>query len=94
MKESKTPPPVPVHRIERILAIAVVILIGLALVCFIAVIAGTALGAGANDGFSHGVWPTVFFIQYYGLPLAFVLIVALLISNGVRRSRAAKGGAR
>ena len=94
MKESKTPPPVSIHRIERILAIAVVILIAIALGCFIAVIAGTSLGAGDNDGFSHGIWPAVFFIQYYGLPLAFVLIVALLVSNGVRRSRAAKGGGR
>ncbi len=91
MKESKTPPPVPVHRIERFLAIGVVVLIGLALICFIAVLAGTSLGVGANDGFSHGIWPTVFFVQYYGLPLAFVLIVALLISNGVRRSRASRG---
>ena len=94
MKESKTPPPVSINRIERILAIAVVVLIATALGCFIAVIAGTTLGAGENDGFSHGVWPTVFFIQYYGLPLAFVLIVALLVSNGVRRSRAAKDGSR
>lgn len=94
MKKPKNPPPVSVHRIERILAFAVATLIGFALVCFIAVIAGTALGAGDNDGFSHGIWPTVFFIQYYGLPLAFVLIVALLITNGVRRSRSAKGGAR
>lgn len=78
------------HRTERILAIAVATLVGLALICFIAVIAGTSLGAGANDGFSHGIWPTVFFIQYYGLPLAFLLIVALFIVNGLRRSRAAK----
>ncbi len=94
MKARKTPPPVSSHRIERILAYAVAVLIGLALVCFIAVIVATALGAGADDGFSHGIWPTVFIIQYYGLPLAFVLIIALLVSNGVRRSRAAKGGPR
>lgn len=94
MKASKTPPPVSSHRIERILAIAVATLVALALICFISVIAATALGAGAHDGFSHGIWPTVFFVQYYGLPLAFVLIIALFIINGVRRSRAAKGGAR
>ncbi len=94
MREPKNPPPVSVHPIERILAIAVAVLIALALACFIAVIAGTALGAGDNDGFSHGIWPLVFLIQYYGLPLAFLLIIALLVSNGVRRSRAAKGGAR
>lgn len=92
MKAPKNPPPVSVHPIERALAIAVAVLIVLALACFIAVIAGTSLGAGENDGFSHGIWPLVFMIQYYGLPLAFLLIVALLVSNGVRRSRAAKSG--
>jgi hypothetical protein len=82
------------HRIERILAIAVVTLIALTLVCFIAVIVATPLGAGDNDGFSRGIWPAVLLFQYYGLPIAFVLIVALLVTNGVRRSRAAKGGPR
>jgi len=83
-----------INQTERILAFGVLILVGLALVCFIAVIVGTTLGAGANDGFSHGIWPTVFFVQYYGLPLAFLLIIALLVSNAVRRSRAAKGETR
>lgn len=93
-KAPDTPPPVPINQTERILAYGVLILVGLALVCFIAVIVGTTLGAGANDGFSHGIWPTVFFVQYYGLPLAFLLIIALLVSNAVRRSRAAKGETR
>jgi hypothetical protein len=75
------------------MAFGVLILVGLALACFIAVIVGTTLGAGANDGFSHGIWPTVFFVQYYGLPLAFLLIIALLVSNAVRRSNAAKADA-
>lgn len=83
-----------INQTERILAYGVLVLVGLALICFIAVIVGTTLGAGADDGFSHGIWPAVFFVQYYGLPLAFLLIVALLISNAVRRSRAAKGETR
>ena len=87
----KAPPPVRINRTERILAIAVVTLVALALVCFVSVIVATSLGAGANDGFGHGIWPSVFFIQYYGLPLAFLLIIALLVSNAVRRSRAANG---
>ena len=83
-----------INRTERYLAFGVLILVGLALACFVAVIVGTSLGAGVDDGFSHGIWPTVFFVQYYGLPLAFLLIIALLVSNAMRRSRAAKGGAR
>ncbi|MBN9150918.1 MAG: multidrug ABC transporter ATPase [Salinibacterium sp.] len=83
-----------INQTERILAYGVLVLVGLALICFIAVIVGTTLGAGADDGFSHGIWPAVFFVQYYGLPLAFLLIIALLVSNAVRRSRAAKGETR
>lgn len=93
-KTPDTPTPVRTNRIERYLAFGVLILVGLALASFIAVIIGTALGAGENDGFSHGLWPVLFSFQYYGLPLAFLLIFALLISNAIRRSRAAKGGAR
>lgn len=90
----KAPPPVRVNRTERILALGVVTLVALALGCFIAVIVATWLGAGANDGFGHGIWPTVFFVQYYGLPLAFLLIIALIASNALRRSRAAKASQR
>lgn len=92
-KAPNTPPPVRINRTERALAFAVLALVVAALICFISVIVATTLGAGANDGFSHGIWPAVFFVQYYGLPLAFVLIIALLVSNAVRRSRAAKGSA-
>ena len=90
MKTPKNLPPVRANRIERILAIAVVSLIAAALVCFAAFIIATPLGIGENDGFSRGIWPLVTIVMYYGLPVAFVLIVTLLISNGVRRSRAAK----
>lgn len=83
-----------INRAERIMAVMVAAIVALSLVCFVAVIAGTSLGAGADDGFSHGVWPAVFLVPYVGLPLAFVLIVVLLVSNGVRRSRAAKNGSR
>ncbi len=92
-KAPNTPPPVRINRIERGLAFGVILLVGITLVCFVAVIVGTSLGAGADDGFSHGLWPTVFFAQYFGLPLAFLLIFALLISNAMRRSRAAKADA-
>ena len=93
-KNVATPAPHPgTNRLERILAIMIVALVALALVCFIAVIVATAAGV-KSDGFSQGVWPTVFMVPYLGLPLAFLMIVALLVTNGVRRSRAAKGSAR
>lgn len=88
----ETPPGA--SRLERILAIMIVAIVALALVCFVAVIVATSAGVGANDGFSHGIWPAVFFVPYLGLPLAFVLIIVVLVSNGMRRSRAAKANAR
>lgn len=64
--------------------------VGLSVLAFLAVIIATALGVGQNDGFSHGIWPPIFILPLYGLPLGFVLIIALMISVGVRRSRQAR----
>jgi len=64
--------------------------VGLSILAFIAVIVATALGVGGNDGFSRGIWPPIFILPLYGLPLGFVLIIALMISVGMRRSREAR----
>ena len=84
--------PVTQHRAERILASMFVAIVGLSILAFIAVISGTAAGAGANDGFSQGIWPLVIMLPWFGLPLAFLLLIALLIVNGVRRARAGRAG--
>ena len=62
----------------------------LSILCFITLIAGTALGAGNNDGFSQGLWPTVITLPLFGLPVGFVLIIVLMVLSGVRRSREAR----
>ena len=64
--------------------------VGLSILAFLAVIIATAMGVGANNGFSRGIWPPIFILPLYGLPLGFVLIIVLIISVGVRRSRAAR----
>ena len=64
--------------------------VGLSILAFIAVIIATAMGVGDNDGFSRGIWPPIFILPLYGLPIGFVLIVGLMISVGVRRSREAR----
>lgn len=64
--------------------------VGLSVLSFIAVIAGTALGAAANDGFSKGLWPLVFVLPLYGLPLAFALTIGLIVYVGIRRRRETK----
>lgn len=84
--------PVTQHRAERILAYMFVGTVGLSIAAFLAVMFGTLAGAGANDGFSRGIWPAVIMLPWFGLPIAFLLLIALLIVNGVRRSRAARAG--
>ena len=64
--------------------------VGLSILAFLAVIIATAMGVGDNDGFSRGVWPPIFILPLYGLPTGFVLIIALMISVGARRSREAR----
>ena len=80
------------HRAERVLAYMFVAIVGLSILAFIAVMIGTAVGAGANDGFSQGIWPLVLTLPLFGLPIAFLLLIALLIVNGVRRARAGRAG--
>lgn len=88
-KPAAPQPAASTNTIERVLAFMIVAIVAISLLCFVAVIAGTSLGVGAHDGFSHGVWPTVFMVPYIGLPVAFLMIIALLSSNAVRRRRTA-----
>lgn len=77
----------PVRRIDRILAIMSLGLLVLSLLCFVAIIVGT--GVGAN--FREGLWPTVGVVVYIAPILAFVLLLSVLIMTFVRRARAGKG---
>lgn len=80
------------HRAERILAYMFVGVVGVSILSFLAVMLGTLAGVGANDGFSQGVWPAVLMLPWFGLPLAFLLLIALLIVNGARRTRESRAG--
>jgi uncharacterized BrkB/YihY/UPF0761 family membrane protein len=77
----------PVRRIDRILAIMSLGLLVLSLLCFVAIIIGSAVAAD----FSGGVWPTVGVVVYIAPILAFLLLLAVLIMTFVRRARAGKG---
>ncbi len=79
-----------INRGERLLAFLIIAIVGLSLLAFIAVIVATAMGVGNNDGFSEGIWPVVIMLPLIGLPVSFVLIIALLILSAIRRGRAAK----
>ncbi|AMB59277.1 hypothetical protein [Microterricola viridarii] len=82
--------PEPSQRLERVFAYMVAGVIGASILAFIAVMIGTATGAGADDGFSKGVWPFVFMFPLVGLPIGFALIIALMVVSSLRRSRAAR----
>lgn len=80
----------PVRRIDRILAFMSLGLLVLAIVCFFAIIIATATGLEQND-FASGVWPTISAIVWIAPPIAFALLMVMLISAFVRRGRANRG---
>ncbi|MET4157435.1 multidrug ABC transporter ATPase [Agromyces sp. PvR057] len=78
------------QRIERVLAYMFTGLVMLSIAAFIAVLIATMAGVAENDGFSQGVWPVVIMLPWFGLPLAFLLLIALFIVHAVNRSRTAR----
>ncbi|WP_243073852.1 multidrug ABC transporter ATPase [Microbacterium sp. SS28] len=81
-------PEVPVRRIDRILAYMALGITVISIICFFAVILARPLGV---DDFTTGIWPMIVVLPLIALPIAFVLIIALLIMSFVRRARANKG---
>ncbi|WP_345799830.1 multidrug ABC transporter ATPase [Microbacterium sp. AZCO] len=88
MSTRSSGPELPVRRIDRILAYMALGLTILSIVCFFAVILARPLGV---TNFAAGIWPLVVVLPLIALPIAFVMIVVLLIMSFVRRSRANKG---
>lgn len=82
----QTPPPA--SRLQRILSYIIAALVIVSLVCIAAILIGTAAGQFAQQGSGEGLWPTVFLFPLVALPVAFVLIIVLLIVSA-RRNRAA-----
>ncbi|WP_322411680.1 multidrug ABC transporter ATPase [Microbacterium invictum] len=78
----------PVRRIDRILAFMSLGLILLSIVCFLGIMIGSAAGAEM----SAGIWPTIGVIVWIAPPLAFVLMLTVLIMSFVRRARANRAG--
>jgi hypothetical protein len=79
---------VPVRRLDRILAFMSLGLAVVSIGCFFAIM--IARPAGVTD-FSQGIWPVIAVLPLIALPLAFLMILALLIMTFVRRARANRG---
>jgi len=80
---------VPVRRLDRVLAFMSLGLAVVSIGCFVAII--IARPAGVTD-FTEGIWPIVAVLPLIALPIAFLMILALLIMTFVRRARANRGG--
>ncbi|ANG86233.1 hypothetical protein [Microbacterium aurantiacum] len=78
---------VPIRPIDRLLSFMSLGLLILSVVCFFAIMIGSSSGADMQSG----VWPAVAFVPLFGLPIAFLLLLAVLIMSFVRRARANKG---
>lgn len=73
--------------LERILAYATVTIIVVALGSYFA-----TLIVGMNDrtAAAEGLWPLVYGISLWALPIGFLLLILLLVVAGRRRSREAR----
>ncbi|MGB3374824.1 MAG: multidrug ABC transporter ATPase [Microbacterium sp.] len=79
----------PTGRLDRFLAYAALTLAALSILSFFAIIIGTATGMD-QKAFGTGVWPFLAGLPLFGLPIAFILIITLLILTFVRKGRADK----
>lgn len=78
---------VPVRRLDRILAFTALGIAAASVICFFAIIIGTAVGMD-QAAFGEGAWPLIAAIPFWGLPLAFVMIITLLVMSFIRKGRA------
>jgi hypothetical protein len=88
MSTQNTEPEVPIRRVDRILAFTALGIAAASVICFFAIIIGTAVGMD-QSAFGEGLWPLVAAIPFWGLPLAFVMIITLLVMSFIRKGRAA-----
>ena len=84
--------PVTIHRNERVLAFMIAGIVGLSIVALFALMIAPASGLPANQ-FQGGFWQAVALLPGVGLPIGFLLIIALLVISARRRGRDAAASA-
>lgn len=80
----------PVRRIDRVLAFMSLGLLLLSVVCFVAIMIGSASGMD-HDAFGTGLWPAVGTVVYIAPIVAFLLLVTVLIMTFIRKARVGRG---
>ena len=76
----------PVRRIDRVLAFMSLGLLLLSIICFVAIMIGSASGM-THDDFGAGIWPAVGTTVYIAPIVAFLLLVTVLIMTFIRKAR-------
>ncbi|MGX1792974.1 multidrug ABC transporter ATPase [Microbacterium sp. NPDC055312] len=77
-------------RLERFLAFTALVLAAVSVISFFSIIIGTAVGMD-QAAFAQGAWPIVAGLPLFGLPIAFLMIITLLVLSWARRGRAGSG---
>lgn len=88
MSAQNSEPELSIRRLDRFLAFGALGIAAASVICFFAIIIGTAVGMD-QAAFGGGVWPVVAAIPFYGLPVAFIMIIVLLTMSFIRKGRAA-----
>jgi len=83
----QTPPPV--SCLQRILSYIAAALVAVSLLCIAAILIGSALGGMPQQGSGEGLWPTVFLFPLVAFPIAFLLIIAIIVAGARQRRREA-----
>lgn len=76
----------PIGVVERILAMAAAVLVGLALLGFVL----TLVQIGLQDAWpwlAEGPWPYAFLVPTFALPIGLLCVIALLVISAVRKGR-------
>lgn len=90
--ENRTPgDDLPVRRIDRVLAFSALGLLVFSVLCFVAIIIGSAAGMD-HASFGSGMWPAVGAAVYIAPIAGFALLMVVLIMTFVRKARANRGG--
>lgn len=89
MTEQEPLPEPPVRAIDRFLTFASLGVIVASVVCFFVILFANAAGTTAAQ-FAEGAWPIVSLVPMIGLPIGFLMMLALIVMTMVRKGRAAK----
>lgn len=77
-------------RLERVLATMIAAIVLVSILCMFAVLIGQLAGAPLGEG----IWLPIAVLPSIGLPIAFLLIIVLLVVSIRRRGKSAKDARR